>query len=64
MCVVTSLGQECTYGTQSGPLHLTIDTPWRPVQFTMPFIVPAGGDNVVIIEQNTLREKRGTDAMA
>ena len=59
--VLTSLGKECDIETQSCPLHLTIETPWGPVRFTMPFIVlPRGGD-VLIIEQKTLREKLGID---
>ena len=41
--VVASLGQECDIETQSCPLHLTIETPWRPVRFTMLFIVLPGG---------------------
>ena len=62
--VVTSLGQECDIVTQSCPLHLTIETPWGPVRFTMPFIVlPRGGD-VVIIGQKILGEKLGIDVMA
>ena len=47
--VVMSLGQECDVVTQSSPLHLTIETPWGPVRFTMPFIVLPGGGDVVII---------------
>ena len=62
--VVTSLGQECDLEMQSCPLHLTIDTPWGPVRFTMPFIVLSGGDDVVIIGQKALREKLGIDVMA
>ena len=62
--MVTSLGQEYDIETQSCSLHLTIETPWRPVRFTMPFIVfPRGGD-VVIIGQKKLREKLGIDVMA
>ena len=63
-CVVTSLGQECDIETQSCPLHLTIETPWGPVRFTVPFIVLPGGGDVVIIGQKTLREKFGVDVMA
>ena len=59
--VVTLLGQECDVETQSCPLHLTIDTPWGPVQFTMSFIVLPGRGDVVIIGQKTLREKLGID---
>ena len=33
--VGTSLGLECDIVTQSCPLHLTIETPWGPVRFTM-----------------------------
>ena len=62
--VVTSLGQECDIVTQSCPLHLTIETPWGPVRFTMPFIVLPGGGDVVIIGQKTLREKLGIDVIA
>ena len=62
--VVTSLGQDCDIETQSCPLHLTIDTPWGPVRFSMLFIVLPGGGNVVIIGQKTLRDKLGIDAMA
>ena len=62
--VVTSLGQERDIETQSCPLHLTIDTPWGPVRFTMSFIVLPGGGDVVIIGQKTLREKLGIDVMA
>ena len=62
--VVTSLGQECDIVTQSCPLHVTIETPWGPVRFTMPFIVLPGRGNVVIIGQETLREKLGIDVMA
>ena len=62
--VVTSLGQDCDIDTQSCLHHVTIETPWGPVRFTMPFIVlPVGGD-VVIIGQKTLREKLGIDVMA
>ena len=45
---VTSLDQECDIVTQSCPLHITIQTPWRPFRFTMPFIVLPGGGDVVI----------------
>ena len=62
--VVTSFGQECDIETQSRPLHLTIETPWRPVRFPMPFIVLPGGGDVVIIGQKTLREKLGIDIVA
>ena len=62
--VVMSLGQECDIERKSCPLHSTIETPWGPVQFTMPFIVPPGGGDVVIIGQKTLREKLGIDVMA
>ena len=54
----------CDIVTQSCPLRLTIETPWEPVRFTMPFIVLPGGGDVVIIGQKTLREKRGIDVMA
>ena len=50
--------------TQSCPLHLTIETPWGPIRFTMLFIVLPGGGDVVIIGQKTLREKLGIDIMA
>ena len=62
--VGTSLGQVCNIVTQSCPLHLTIETPWGPVRFTMTFIVLPGGCDVVIIGQKALREKLGIDAMA
>ena len=62
--VGTSLGQECDIETQSYPLHLTIDTPWGPVRFTMPFIVLPGGGDVVIIGQKTLRKKLAIDVKA
>ena len=62
--VVTSLDQECDTGTQSCPLHVTINSPWGPVRFTMLFIVLPGGGDVVIIGQKTLREKLGIDVMA
>ena len=62
--VVRSLGQECDIETQSCPLHLTIETRWGPVRFTMPFIVLPGGDDVVIIGQKPRREKLGIDVMA
>ena len=62
--VVTSLSQECDIVTQSCSLHLTIETRWGPVRFTMPFIVLQGRDDVVIIGQKTLREKLGIDVMA
>ena len=61
--MVTSLGQECDIVTQSCPLHLTVETPWGPVRFTMPFIVLLGGSDVVIIRQKTLREKLGIDVI-
>ena len=51
--VVTSLGQECDTVTQSCLLHLTIETPWTPVRFTMSFIVLPGGIDVVFIGQTT-----------
>ena len=50
--VVTSLGQECDIETQSCPLHITIETSWGPVRFTMPFIVLPGGGNVGLIGRN------------
>ena len=62
--VVTSLGQENNIATQSCPLHLTIESPWGPVRFKMPFIVLPGGGDVVILGQKTLREKLGIDVRA
>ena len=62
--VVTSLGQACDDETQSCPLHLTIETPWGPVRFTMPFMVLPGGGDLVIIGQKTLKERLGIDVMA
>ena len=50
--------------TQSCPLHLTIETPWGPIRFTMLFIVLPGGGDVVIIGQKTLREELRIDIMA
>ena len=61
--VVTSLGQECDTVTQSCPLHLTIETPWGPVRFTIRFIALPGGGDVIIIGQKTLREKLGIGIM-
>ena len=60
--VATSLGQECDIVTQSCPLHVTIETPWGPVRFTMPFVVLSGGGGVLIIGQKTLTEKLGTNS--
>ena len=62
--VVTSTGPECDIETQSCPLHLTMETPWGPVKFTMPFVLLPGGRDVVIIGQKTLREKLGVDVIA
>ena len=62
--VVTSLGQDCDIEPQSCPPHLTIETPWGPVRFSMPFTVLPGGGDVVVIGQKTLREKLGIDVMA
>ena len=62
--VVSLLGQECNIETQSCPLHLTIDTPWGPVRFTMSFIVLPGRGDVVIIGQKTRTEILGIDVMA
>ena len=50
--------------TPSCPLHLTIDTPWGPDRFTMPFLVLPGGSDVVIIGQKTMRKNLGIDLMA
>ena len=61
---VLTFGQEYDIVTQSCPLHLTVGTPWGPVRFTMPFIVLPGGGDVVIIGQETLREKLGIHIMA
>ena len=61
--VVTPLGQECDIVTQSCPLHLTIETMWGPVRFTMSLIVSPGAGDVVIIGQKTSREKLGIDVM-
>ena len=58
--VVTSLGQERDIEMQSCLLHLTIETPWGPVRFIVPFIVLP----VVFIGQKTFREKLGIDVMA
>ena len=38
-CLVTSLGQECDIETASCPLHVTMETPRGPFQFTVSFIV-------------------------
>ena len=46
--VVTLLGQECDIVTQSCPLHLTIETSWGPIRFTMPFIMLPGGGDVLL----------------
>ena len=62
--VVMSFGQECGIETQSGPLHLTIETPWGPVRFIMPYIVLPGRGDVVIIGQITSRKKLCIDVMA
>ena len=62
--VVTSLDQECDIETRSCRLHLMIETPWGPVQFTMRFIVLPGVGDVVIVRQKMLREKLGIDVMA
>ena len=61
---VTSLGQECDIETQSCPPHVTIETPWGPVRFTMPFIVLPGGGDVVVIGQKKPKEKLSVDVMA
>ena len=61
--VVTSLSQECDIETQSCPLHLTIETLWGPVRFTMSFIVLPGRGDVVIIGQKMPREKLDIDLM-
>ena len=57
--VVTSLGQECDIETQLCSLHLTIETPWGPLRFTMSFIVLPGAGDVVIIGQKTLSQRLG-----
>ena len=58
--VITSLGHERDIVTQSYPLHLTIETPWGPVRFTMLFIVlPVGGD-VVTFPSISQRSRVGT----
>ena len=62
--LVTPLGQKRDIETQSCPLHLTIETPWGPVRFTMPFIVLPGGGDMDTIGQKMLREKLGIDVMA
>ena len=62
--VVPSLSQECDIETLSCPLYLTIETPWGPVRFTMPFMLLHGGGDVVIIGQKTMREKLNMDVMA
>ena len=62
--VMTSVGQECDIETQSCLLHITHETPWAPVRFTMPFIILPGGGERVIIGQETLREKLGVDVLA
>ena len=59
-----SLGQDCDIVAQSCPLYSTIETPWGPFRFTIPFVVLPGGGDVVIIGQQTLREKLGIDVMA
>ena len=60
---LTSLGQESDIMNQSCWLHLTIQAPWGPVQYTNRFIMPTVGGDVVIIGQTTLREKLGVDTM-
>ena len=62
--VVMSFGQECNIETKPCPLHLTIETRWGPVRFTMPSIVLPGRGDVVIIGQKTLNEKLGINVMA
>ena len=61
--VVRSLGQEFDIETQSCRLHLTIEAPWGPARFTMPFIVLSMAGDVVIIGQKTLRGKIGIDVI-
>ena len=46
--VVAYLGQKCDIVTQSCPLHLTIETSWGPIRFTMPFIMLPGGGDVLL----------------
>ena len=58
------IGPACDIVTQARPLHLTIETPWGLVRFTMPFIVLPGRGDVVISGQNSLREKLGIYVMA
>ena len=59
--VLTSLGQECDFETQSCPLHLTIETQWGPVRFRMLFIVlPRGGDVVIIGRRHCERNSAST----
>ena len=62
--VMTPLGHECVIVTQSCLLHLTIETPWGPIRFTLPCIVLPGGGVLVIIGQKALREKLGNDVLA
>lgn len=42
-------------------MHFTVESPWRPVSSTMPFILLLGPDNVVIIEHQTLWKVCGID---
>ena len=62
--MVTALGDVREIHTQTRPMCLTVDTPWGPIEFKMPFVVLPGPGNLVIIGQRTLREICGIDVDA
>lgn len=51
--VVTATGEEGNVETQTCRVCLTVESPWRSVRFTIPFMVFLGPGNLEIIGQQT-----------
>lgn len=47
--VETALWEEGTVDAQTHPAKLTVESPWGPAIFTIPFVVLLGPGNLVII---------------
>lgn len=61
--VKTAFDQEHTLTTQTVPFAPTRDTAWGKVRLVLSFVELPGEHNLVIFDQETLREVSSTDIM-
>ena len=57
--VVTATGEEREVTTQTCPMHLIVESPAKPVRFTIPFMVIPGKEDLVIVGRTTMAEDWG-----